>query len=152
MVVVDMPLSILISIASKPSLLDIAKVHNAGRISARSSKDDLVKQLKYHDCTDCPCVYYFFRAVNQINSNKQRQKAWRDKNKIKTTTAKSELSFPPRPPCSEHIADIIRDFSNSVDPKSHIESACAVCGSLVSKSQLQNLEDVQFNQDILISE
>ena len=78
-VVVDMPFSILIFRASKSSLLDIAKVHNAGWILACSSKDDLVKQLRYHVYTDCPCVDYFFRAVNQINSNKQCQKAWHDK-------------------------------------------------------------------------
>ena len=94
------------------------------------------------------CLLIFW-AVNQINSNKQCQKAWHDKNQIKTTTAKLKSRFLPRPPCFEHIADSIRDFSNSVDFKSHIESAYAVCGLLLYKSQLQNL-DVQFNWDILI--
>ena len=56
MVVVDIPLSILIFRASKPSFLDIAKVHNAGQILACSSKDDLVNQSKYHVYTNCPCV------------------------------------------------------------------------------------------------
>ena len=56
MVVVDMPLSILIFRASKPSLLDIAKVYNAGHILACSSKDDLVNQSKYHVYTNCYCA------------------------------------------------------------------------------------------------
>ena len=58
--------------------------------------------------------------------------------------------FPPQPPSSVLLDNIIQGFSNDIKLENYIEDACSVCGLLTFKKSLQKLDDLNLNLDILI--
>ena len=57
--------------------------------------------------------------------------------------------FPPHLLTTEDMADIVREWCDSIAPDVVIEEGCAVCACLTSRSQLQTLRAEQFALHLL---
>jgi hypothetical protein len=117
----------------------------------RLSVDELRKKIANICCSTpgvCKLVYAVFERplISETNPFRLDRSALRNKFYVQ-----SSPSFPPESLSHEDVAEIVRDWCETVSSSALSESPCAVCGCLEVTSTLSSLSSGSLLLEVLIS-
>ena len=147
----NIPLHIILPYLSVKVALKIARLHRL-QIGSHVPKSEICRNLEGHNCISCNiCVSVFAivdsKAVRRRNC--EIKKKLNDGSASHVAISESALCnldanlFPPSPVNNNLSQRIISDFCADSSPSAIEEGGCAVCGLLVSVSQLTRLKAVK---------
>ncbi|KAH6879353.1 hypothetical protein BKA70DRAFT_1447936 [Coprinopsis sp. MPI-PUGE-AT-0042] len=126
---------------SKDVVQLLAKIHGL-EIAPRWSRRAIVDALICHRCVSCPLYVVVFKALAQGRARQASasQSGLPDRRFALTEAVSDPVPFPPRPPSLKDLADMAREVYSAFDPSNIEESGCTVCGQLVLRSKLLDVE------------
>jgi hypothetical protein len=140
-----LPMQHLADMLSRDELRNMAALHNIPFLSS-DRKPVLKTLLAGHNCDLCNEYVSLFRSVvvsTKRGNDRDRKRKSRAKLNTKDETPlkspslhASPLKFPPLPPASQQIEQIVNDFCVDTSPVAFEESGCAVCGQLKLRTDL----------------
>ncbi|KAJ3549575.1 hypothetical protein NM688_g5163 [Phlebia brevispora] len=154
-----LPYALLISIASKPQLRYVAKLHNINLVRLHCPIAEIREEMACHQCNeDCDVTVAVF-ARPSFQANSPFMVTWKADTQIKsgvdmgsqTRPEKSETSsvnehghhFPPKPHSVRALSEIVGAWVDAIAAENVVDIPCGVCarGIPVAETEQVNLDD-----------
>ena len=135
---VRLPIQYVANCLTRNELRHMAVLHTI-QFRSRDRKPELATLFTNHKCHVCDEYVALFGPDEAVKSklDSDSEKRKRTYESINETPTK----FPPRPPSSPQIEQIVNDFCADTSPSAFEESGCAVCGELTLRANLTPIQD-----------
>jgi hypothetical protein len=159
------PLNILAPKLTLKAAKELANLHDIYMPSKILLKNTQIL-FENHKCETCEDLLAIFKPY-QVTSNTERQQTWYQKNKEKCVEYdkhrsskaeyqeshnksfqkhywfKKDVNFPPTPPSTKLIHNIVSNFCADTSPEVFEEAGCAVCGKLTPICEMEEHSEIE---------
>ena len=137
---------------TRKELRNMASLH-AIRFRSTDRKPALAALFTDHKCHVCDQYVCLFGPHDAGKSGLESDSEWNNRApEMPKSNSGAPTKFPPRPPSSPQIEQIVNDFCADTSPSAFEESGCAVCGELKLRTDLTPIQDIGCDLSSLISD
>ena len=134
---------------TRGQLRSIASLHKIP-FRSRDRKPVLVTLITDHECNVCAEYVSLFGPVDVAKAVFQSEMQMKTLENL-ASNIETPCKFPPRPPSSSQIEQIVNDFCVDTSPSAFEESGCAVCGELKLRNDLTPIQNCGCDLSSLVS-
>ena len=151
MVPFRLPIEHFVNCLTRNELRSMAWLHMIP-FRSRDRKPALAALFTNHKCDVCDKYVSLFGPHNVARSRPESDAEGQTKTHEKLeSTRETPPRFPPHPPSSPQIEQIVNDFCIDTSPSAFEESGCAVCGELKLRTDLTAIQDSECDLSSLVS-
>lgn len=112
----------------------------------------LVRNLRNHSCSMCTLCFTEFRPYEKLSQVQKNQRYLnRQLHSVKRDRYVISPVYPPKPPTSDLMEDVVKGFCDSTGPAQFEEAGCMVCGELTLLTKMTGKHLLKDNIDLLIA-